>query len=149
MAIKFLIDLVSLQYCLASVDHNDVIASVEKRSPLRATLTGQDRSNLRREMADRLTARINHVPFRLPARSLPLGKYVDIVNYLCFQRIKRERLEYLRGEKVVKVTRLLVVERVRLIKRPLSFRTQGLVDRDCNRRYGLSGVLSESSRRYV
>src|SRR5690349_24419501 len=43
--------------------------------------------------------------FRLPASSLPLGKYVDIVNYLCFQRVKRERLEYLRPEKVVKASR--------------------------------------------
>src|SRR5262249_36665785 len=42
--------------------------------------------------------------FRLPARSLPLGKYVDIVNYLCFQRIKRERLEYKPVRKVVKQT---------------------------------------------
>src|SRR6185436_1546609 len=40
--------------------------------------------------------------FRLPARSLPLGKYVDIVNYLCFQRVKRERLEYPPLRKVVK-----------------------------------------------
>src|SRR6185503_21241248 len=40
--------------------------------------------------------------FRLPASSFPLGKYVDIVNYLCFQRVKRERLEYLCVEKVVK-----------------------------------------------
>src|SRR5687768_8658358 len=40
--------------------------------------------------------------FRLPARSLPLGKYVDIVNYLYFQRIKRERLEYKPLGKVVK-----------------------------------------------
>src|SRR5687768_3991597 len=54
-----------------------------------------------------LASTTNH--FRLPARSLPLGKYVDIVNYLCFQRIKRERLEYLRGEKVVKATRLMTV----------------------------------------
>src|SRR5689334_7338619 len=38
--------------------------------------------------------------FRLPASSLPLGKYVDIVNYLCFQRIKRERLEYERPKKL-------------------------------------------------
>src|SRR6185369_7195870 len=39
--------------------------------------------------------------FRLPASSLPLGKYVDIVNYLCFQRIKRERLEYRTAQKIV------------------------------------------------
>src|SRR6185369_8380680 len=39
--------------------------------------------------------------FRLPASSLPLGKYVDIVNYLCFQRIKRERLEYRSAQKIV------------------------------------------------
>src|SRR5215204_6893875 len=40
--------------------------------------------------------------FRLPASSLPLGKYVDIVNYLCFQRVKRERLEYRTPKKIVK-----------------------------------------------
>lgn len=40
--------------------------------------------------------------FRLPASSFPLGKYVDIVNYLCFQRIKRERLEYRWVKKIVK-----------------------------------------------
>src|SRR5690349_16369847 len=39
--------------------------------------------------------------FRLPASSLPLGKYVDIVNYLCFQRIKRERLGYCCAQKIV------------------------------------------------
>src|SRR5215213_1018912 len=38
--------------------------------------------------------------FRLPASSFPLGKYVDIVNYLCFQRVKRERLEYKRPKKL-------------------------------------------------
>src|SRR5437762_8317500 len=32
--------------------------------------------------------------FLFPARSLPLGKYVDIVNYLYFKRLERERLEY-------------------------------------------------------
>src|SRR5688500_10348421 len=46
--------------------------------------------------------------FRLPARSLPLGKYVDIVNYLCFKRIKRERLEYKPLGKVVKADGSLV-----------------------------------------
>src|SRR5436190_16102420 len=44
--------------------------------------------------------------FRLPARSLPLGKYVDIVNYLCFQRGKRERLGYRTPLKVVKLEQL-------------------------------------------
>src|SRR5215216_5127948 len=39
--------------------------------------------------------------FRLPARSFPLGKYVDIVNYLYFQRVKRERLEYRSAQKIV------------------------------------------------
>src|SRR5215216_3589293 len=39
--------------------------------------------------------------FRLPASSFPLGKCVDIVNYLCFQRIKRERLEYRTPQNIV------------------------------------------------
>src|SRR5882724_5968850 len=41
--------------------------------------------------------------FLFPARSLPLGKYVDIVNYLCFGRLKRERLEYKSARKIVKL----------------------------------------------
>src|SRR6185369_11850751 len=59
--------------------------------------------------------------FRLPARSLPLGKYVDIVNYLCFQRIKRERLEYLRPRKVVKATTA-----AHSTKRPFDMTSKGL-----------------------
>jgi len=37
---------------------------------------------------------------------LPLGKYVDIVNYLCFQRVKRERLEYKTAQINVKLGRI-------------------------------------------
>src|SRR5712691_7184283 len=47
--------------------------------------------------------------FRLPASSFPLGKYVDIVNYPCFQRIKRERVEYRSARKVVKLGNLVAL----------------------------------------
>src|SRR5437773_5792053 len=42
--------------------------------------------------------------FLFPARSLPLGKYVDIVNYLYFKRLERERLEYRSLLSIVKPT---------------------------------------------
>src|SRR5215510_10647802 len=74
MAIEFLFDLVSLQNCLASIDHYNVISSIEKRSPLRTALTAQDQSNLRREMANRLAARINHVPFSSSSEFLTAGE---------------------------------------------------------------------------
>src|SRR5215216_7061707 len=57
--------------------------------------------------------------FRLPARSFPLGKYVDIVNYLCFQRVKRERLEYRSAKKIVNPqSPARIPERVFGVRRP-------------------------------
>src|SRR3990172_10951069 len=44
--------------------------------------------------------------FLFPARSLPLGKYVDIVNYLYLKRIKRERQEYRSAQNIVKLERI-------------------------------------------
>src|SRR5712691_4470239 len=46
--------------------------------------------------------------FLFPARSLPLGKYVDIFNYLYFKRLERERLEYISLLSIVKQQPFLV-----------------------------------------
>src|SRR5262245_49603771 len=41
VAVHFLLDLVSLEYCLASVNNNYVVSRVEKRSPLRTAFAAQ------------------------------------------------------------------------------------------------------------
>src|ERR1051325_508829 len=45
---------------------------------------------------------------RFSASPVPLGKYVDIDNSLCFKRLKRERVEYRNGPKNVKLNRALL-----------------------------------------
>src|SRR5687767_2537215 len=42
MAVEFLLNLISLQHYFACIDHYDVIAGVEKGSPLRTTFACQD-----------------------------------------------------------------------------------------------------------
>src|SRR5688572_23372425 len=100
--------------------------------------------------------------FRLPARSLPLGKYVDIVNYLCFKRIKRERLEYKPLGKVVKARNPLkgpsmwsrrASQIIRDLKTDLRFvgglgwRGATVVPFQLRRRVGVRGLLIAVRRR--
>ena len=89
--------------------------------------------------------------FRFPARSLPLGKYVDIVNYLYFQRVKRERQEYKTAQKNVKLA--CIDWRSRTSFSPNNFTDQAKGSLACTPKslsviaivtrepYGLSGVL--------
>src|SRR6185369_7706994 len=74
MTIKLLLNLVSLQDRFGGIDHNDVIAHIHKRRPFRATLARQNRSNLRGQMPDGLTARIYHVPFSSSSEFLSAGE---------------------------------------------------------------------------
>src|SRR5688500_7201521 len=112
MAIEFLIDLVSLQYCVASIDHNDVITGVEKRSPFGTAFARQDRSNLRSEMAHRLATRINHVPFSSSREFLTAGDVCRHSSLSLFSANKTRTARIPSARKRCQATRLAAVSHV-------------------------------------
>src|SRR4030095_4567542 len=74
VAVQFLLDLVSLEYCLASVNNNDVLSHVEKRSPLGTSLSAKEGSHFRRQVSDRLPGCVYHVPFSSSSEFLSAGE---------------------------------------------------------------------------
>ncbi len=62
MMINLLVDLVSGQLDSLGVDHDDVIAAIEKRRVIRLVFADQHLAHARRQATQHLPVRVNHEP---------------------------------------------------------------------------------------